>query len=998
MMLRLPSRVAHWSGCLSIGLLTGSAVQAISSSIGAGPGSLLGTAALLAVALGVISWWRFQVKPAGYGTRISLVLTPVAIGALDWIQLGTSWATHRVLGATTETWLIASVILGAALIPTATTALRATRWSASHAGPALLASGLYASTFMPSPVWSATAATVLAALSDTPLAHERKRPARQRPDWGAPLLTLVAGAWLATGWVHLRTVFDPSVSGLLTVAAGAAIGSTFVRTLPGALWSGLVGGALWLIPHGLELAAPQVGALAMNTQKLYWLSLPLFGLGLLAGPLCRLRGATPGLPLIALAVGLWLGPMVATQDHIPWIAVALLTLAGLFTPVSSIRVVGALGAATIVLADGWLEAPSSVRSRSAIWARASQSQQLATWTAPRAGLEMTQHGLTDAGSFIVWKNTGEEQRVSVTIDGLETSSTGRLAGAEEMAGHLGALLAPMREPMVILGDKAGNVLRGVAAHPDGLTHISAPLPHALRQLASLDDVRERLWLQPTHPLYPEHPARLMSRMPDVPVVVEVTHAPWTDSANWGVDQRHIQTVSNRLLADGIYVLCAHTRYFPDGQVAAVGALLSDAFAFVQVWLPPEGADSAIFVASNAPIAADRIRARFGHGKMALETLGFPTADSLAGAALLGRAGIATWSAQASARLNASGISTATLERPTLHLGAITDLLNSDTQPWGTEDSEAIAMVRSARMTWLSMLRHASLGDMEAAFSTARDLSSRHGEIGASAVNALITPHIKDGQAALAAAVRGDPGNSAWDDALRFATTARMLAPNHHLPLTLLGDISLARGRLPKALEHYQAALTTTPDHIPALEGIARWARLSQSPKQAEQALRMTTRHAPRDWKTWHNLGIFLLEQGRIDEAAKAVDSAVGLAPTSEPAPSIALTTILLDQGQSGAALLRADALTKAHPENGLSWFLRGRAHYGLNRMAEAEEDFRKAVLTDSDLIEARGGIGMVRAVLGDSDAAANIFRDILKRDPGNAAARENLRRLGETSP
>ena len=67
-------------------------------------------------------------------------------------------------------------------------------------------------------------------------------------------------------------------------------------------------------------------------------------------------------------------------------------------------------------------------------------------------------------------------------------------------------------------------------------------------------------------------------------------------------------------------------------------------------------------------------------------------------------------------------------------------------------------------------------------------------------------------------------------------------------------------------------------------------------------------------------------------------------------------------------------------------------------MAEAEEDFRKAVLTDSDLIEARGGIGMVRAVLGDSDAAANIFRDILKRDPGNAAARENLRRLGETSP
>jgi len=307
------------------------------------------------------------------------------------------------------------------------------------------------------------------------------------------------------------------------------------------------------------------------------------------------------------------------------------------------------------------------------------------------------------------------------------------------------------------------------------------------------------------------------------------------------------------------------------------------------------------------------------------------------------------------------------------------------------------MVRSARLTWLDMLEQASTGNLEAAFSAARALGTQHGDIGASAIDALITPHIEDGQAALIAAAAGAPGNTAWDDALRFATTARMLAPKHHLPLTLLGDISLAQGRLPKALEDYQAALTAKPDHIPALEGVARWARLSQSPKQAEQALRTTTRHAPRDWRTWHNLGVFLLEQGRIEEASKAVDAAVGLAPSDEAAPSIVLTTILLDENQAGAALLRADALTKSHPDNGLSWFLRGRAHYALNRMGEAEEDFRKAVLTDSDLIEARSGIGLVRAVLGDIESAATVFRDVLQRDPGNAAARENLRRLGEAA-
>ena len=998
MTLTLPPRVAHWSGCLSIGLLMGASTQVVSDASGAGPGTMLGTAAIAAAALGVISFTKLRRTPGRLGARIGLAFAPIAAATFDSLQSAIAWCTHRLLGATTETWLLSAIFLGLALTPTAQAALRATRWTTSRAGPALFACGLCLAALAPSPVWTTAAAAILAGLADALPAHERKRPPRHHYDWSAPVLTLLAGAWIATGWVHLRTVFEPSVSGFLTIAFGAALGASWARVVPGMLWAGLVGSGLWGIPHVLDWAAPQVGAMAMNTGELSLLASPLLLVGLMAGPLCRVRGATPGLALGALSMGLWLGPLVATQSQIPWIAVALLITAALFTSTSSTRVAGATAAVALILADGWLEAPERSRSKTAIWARASQAQQLATWTSPRKGLAMAQHGLTDAGSFIVWQSSDDEDRVGVTIDGLYTTSTGRLANAEEMAGHLGALLTPMREPMVILGDNGGNALRGTAAHPDGLTHISAPLPHALRRLAALDDVRERLWLQPTHPLYPEHPARLMSRMPNVPAVVEITHAPWTDGANWGVDEGHVQAVSRRLLTDGVYVLCVHTRYFKDGQVAAIGGLLSDAFDHAQLWLPPEGADSAIFVASNAPIEVDRLRARFNHGKTALEALGFPTADSLAGGAILGRDGLRAWAHRSQTQLRPGRLTAAVLERPTLHLAAITDLTDEATGPWGSEESSAITMVRNARVTWLAMLKQASAGDMEAAFTTARALSTKHGEIGASAINALIAPHIEDGQAALAAAISGAPGNSAWDDALRFATTARMLAPSHHLPLTLLGDINLARGRLPKALEHYQAALEAKPDHIPALEGVARWARLNQSPKQAEQALRTTTRHAPRDWRTWHNLGVFLLEQGRIEEAAKAIDSAVGLAPSTEAAPSIALTTILLDQGQAGAALLRADALTKSHSDNGLSWFLRGRAHYSLNRMAEAEEDFRKAVLTDSDLVEARGGIGLVRAVLGDSEAAARVFRDVLQRDPNNAAARENLRRLGEASP
>ncbi len=131
---------------------------------------------------------------------------------------------------------------------------------------------------------------------------------------------------------------------------------------------------------------------------------------------------------------------------------------------------------------------------------------------------------------------------------------------------------------------------------------------------------------------------------------------------------------------------------------------------------------------------------------------------------------------------------------------------------------------------------------------------------------------------------------------------------------------------------------------------------------------------------------------------EAIQTAAGLAPADEVAPLLVLTKILLRRGEAGAALLRAEQCTQLAPKNGLSWYLRGRAHYALNRFKEAERDFRKAVLTDSDLLEARGGIGMVRAVLGDPTAATAAFKEVLNRDPNNSAARENLRRLQLITP
>ena len=117
-------------------------------------------------------------------------------------------------------------------------------------------------------------------------------------------------------------MFDPSVSGFLTVAIGAAFGACFARAVPGTLWAGIVGGALWLVPHVLEWATPQIGALAMNGSQLNWLLLPLFGVGVLAGPLCRVSGARPGGALAALGLNEWSAKRAKRDEEEPANAVA----------------------------------------------------------------------------------------------------------------------------------------------------------------------------------------------------------------------------------------------------------------------------------------------------------------------------------------------------------------------------------------------------------------------------------------------------------------------------------------------------------------------------------------------------------------------------------------------------------------------------------------------------------------------------------------------------
>lgn len=993
MMIRFSPTVAQWLTAAASGAVLSALLSLSADQNGAAPASLTAVVTTLLLATGMAMmrpphprWFRpLLAIPIVLAMNIDVVRGAV-------VDLGWRMGAHAQ--ATATLWAFICLI---GLWPTLRIAAPSLRHPLSRSASVALAMGMLLGLTQATTALAAGAMALLLADSAHPYErHHRTSPFVPLLDWSP----IAAGLLLSGGWVQLRTTFDPTVSGLIVSSIGFTLGMAWMpRGLARSLtWTGTVAAALVAYHHALPQLGPSLGSFGFNATgglpRLLWLSLPLAAWGLVCGSIVGRKGLHSFGRIALFSIALLLGPRLVTYGYTAYVAGTLLGVAALLAPTGARRGIAMASLAALVGFHGWLKAPDSAQTRLGIWANSASPQAFAEW---RDGINLDarfQHGSTPDGTFVAWRpSDGEDAAITVAIDGLFATTQGNAADAEEFAAHLAAMLSPRKEPTLVLNDPAGNVLRGLAAHPPRVTHVAASVPGPIRAIASVDPVRERLWLQTNHILHPAHGARLLAMSPQPSTIIEVARAPWADSTNSAMSPAHFRTVRDRLAEDGVYALCLHTRWWPDGAPAAVARALAAQFEHVQFWAPPEGVESIILLASAQPFEANRLRSRFPSTKTALESLGFRTAEAILGSALLGTEGVQAWAESATTGSVSHRLNESIFDKPTLHAGALPMWMEKFPEPWASASSTEARQVRSARRALLSMIQAAASGQIDGTFEAAAQLSSEFGDAGQQSLEDLIAPYLRDARQALRRARAEGPESERWNDALRFVTTARMLAPKSALPLTAEGDIALARGDVPKARKKFESALGIDPKHVPALEGLARCARLTNESAQAEQALRDATRHSPRDWRTWHNLAVFFLEQGDPKEAREAIEIAIPLAGDDNVTSLLVLVTVLLAQSEAGAALLRAEQCVTEAPKNGLAWFLRGRAHYELGRWQEAEADFREAVLLDSGLIEARSGIGLVRAILGDTESATNVFRDILQRDPDNSAARENLRRL-----
>jgi len=241
----------------------------------------------------------------------------------------------------------------------------------------------------------------------------------------------------------------------------------------------------------------------------------------------------------------------------------------------------------------------------------------------------------------------------------------------------------------------------------------------------------------------------------------------------------------------------------------------------------------------------------------------------------------------------------------------------------------------------------------------------------------------------------DPGEGAelMEEAIRRDPTAVW-------PRLLRAEWLVALGRGEEARAEYEAILAVSPDHARARLGLARLLVTGGDADAALVALgsavdHPSTRRAAREFAAQ-----LAARQGDRAGAERSLSAAAALPPDT-PWPDDPLATELprrrvgkrsriklVSQLEKEGQIAEADALSRRieedHPE--IYLFVEGRIQLEKGNPAAAEKAFRQALTIDPRAVEIRFQLGRAIALQGRHAEAADVFRELLEREPGYGPA------------
>jgi tetratricopeptide (TPR) repeat protein len=208
--------------------------------------------------------------------------------------------------------------------------------------------------------------------------------------------------------------------------------------------------------------------------------------------------------------------------------------------------------------------------------------------------------------------------------------------------------------------------------------------------------------------------------------------------------------------------------------------------------------------------------------------------------------------------------------------------------------------------------------------------------------------------------------------------------DHYQYLACIGPIALASAgvvSLSDKFAQYRAIIAGAALLVVASLGILTW-RQAATYRNVETLWRTTIARNPECWMAHTNLGLVLLQQGKIDDGIAHYRSALQIQPDSWDA-EYNLGTALLAKGQVDEALFHCERAVRMRPTDPDALVSLGNALYQKGRIDEAIAHYQKAITEHPDHFLARYSLGHALLEKGEFDDAIQVCRSALLLNPSD---------------
>jgi tetratricopeptide (TPR) repeat protein len=202
--------------------------------------------------------------------------------------------------------------------------------------------------------------------------------------------------------------------------------------------------------------------------------------------------------------------------------------------------------------------------------------------------------------------------------------------------------------------------------------------------------------------------------------------------------------------------------------------------------------------------------------------------------------------------------------------------------------------------------------------------------------------------------------------------------DHYQYLACIGPIALASTgivSLSDKFAQYRAAIVGVSLVVVASLGMLTW-RQAATYSDVETLWRTTLARNPECWMAHTNLGLVLLQEGKIDDAIAQYRSALQMQPDSWDA-EYNLGTALVGKGQMDEAIPHCERAVRMRPTDPDARVSLGNALLQKGRIDDAIAHYQKAITAQPDHFLARYSLGHALLEKGELDGAIQVCRSAL---------------------